>query len=416
MIRLELKIATRYLRSRRSSRLFSLITLIAGGGVTVGVMALVVVTGVMTGLQNDLREKILVASPHVRILTYGEGLRLDGWRNVVDTLRANPDVIAAAPFVLSQGLISAGHDYSEGAFVVGIYPDTGTASVTDLPRHFISGDLNFATTGAGVDGGIVLGKGLSQRLSAFPGDRVTVISPAGSKFNSAVGAFVPRYWSFEVSGLFETGMYEYDNSYAVLPFSLAQEFAGLEGAASGVEVRVTDPWIAGQMGRRFEEDLGYPYRAVDWREQNASLFSALQLEKLAMGLILLLIVIVAAFNIVSTLTMTVTDKTREIGILRAMGMSARSVRRIFRLQGAAIGIVGTVLGAGLGLLLAWLLDEKRLIELDPSLYFIDHLPVTIHSLDVLVIITASVTVAILATFYPSRRAAMLNPVEAIRYE
>jgi len=153
--RLELKIATRYLRSRRSSRLFSLITLIAGGGVTIGVMALIVVTGVMTGLQNDLREKILVASPHVRVLTYGEGLRLDYWRDVVDTLLTRPEVIAAAPFVLSQGLISAGHDYSEGTYVIGIYPDTGTASVTDLPRHFISGDLNFATTGADVDGGML---------------------------------------------------------------------------------------------------------------------------------------------------------------------------------------------------------------------------------------------------------------------
>lgn len=416
MTRLELSIAARYLRSRRSSRLLSLITLIAGSGVTVGVMALVVVMGVMTGLQNDLREKILVASPHIRILTYGEGLRLEEWRQVVDTLMTDPAVIAAAPFVLSQGLLSAGADYAEGAYVLGIFPDTGTMSVTDLPRHFSSGDLTFAAESSGVDGGIVLGKGLAQRLSAFPGEVITLVSPAGSKFNSAVGAIVPKFWRFEVTGLFDTGMYEYDNSYAVLAFETAQEFAGLGTAASGVDVRVVDAWVAASVGERLEDRLRYPYRAVGWEEQNASLFSALKLEKVAMGLILLLIVIVAAFNIVSTLTMTVTDKMREIGILRAMGLSRRSVQQIFVLQGTAIGLVGTLLGSVLGVLVAWLIDRKQLISLDPSLYFIDHLPVTVEPLDLLAIIAASVTVAVVATIYPAKRAALLNPVNAIRYE
>lgn len=416
MKQLELSIAARYLRSRRSSRLLSLITLIAGSGVTVGVMALVVVMGVMTGLQNDLREKILVASPHIRILTYGDGLRLDDWRQVVDTLMTDPAVIAAAPFVLSQGLLSAGADYAEGAYVLGIFPDTGTTSVTDLPRHFTSGDLTFVTESGDVDGGIVLGKGLAQRLSAFPGEVITLVSPAGSKFNSAVGAIVPKFWRFEVTGLFDTGMYEYDNSYAVLAFETAQEFAGLGTAASGVDVRVVDAWVAASVGERLEDRLHYPYRAVGWEEQNASLFSALKLEKVAMGLILLLIVIVAAFNIVSTLTMTVTDKMREIGILRAMGLSRRSVQQIFILQGTAIGIVGTLLGSVLGVLVAWLIDRKQLISLDPSLYFIDHLPVTVEPLDLLAIIAASVTVAVVATIYPAKRAALLNPVNAIRYE
>lgn len=416
MGRLELTIANRYLRSRRSSRLVSLITLIATGGVTVGVMALIVVMGVMNGLQSDLREKILVASPHLRITTYGEGLRLDDWREVLERVRRQPGVVAAAPFVLSQGLLSAGADYSQGAYVLGMDPDTGTTAVTSLPRHFVRGDLSFRTTRSEVDGAVVLGRRLAERMSAYPGDTVTMVSPVGSKFNAALGAFVPRFWRFEVTGYFETGMYEYDNAYVVLPLDVAQRYAGLGDAVTGLDVRLNDPWRARKIGPALEDTLGYPYRAIDWQTQNASLFSALQLEKLAMGFILLLIVIVAAFNIVSTLTMVVTDKTREIGILRAMGLPAASVRRVFILQGAVIGLVGTVLGTALGMLLARLVDQRHLIALDPSVYFIDHLPVRVDPVDLALIVAASVVVATLATVYPARQAAGLAPVEAIRYE
>lgn len=416
MTRLEWALAGRYLRSRRASRFVSLITGIAIGGVTVGVMALIIVLGVMNGLQNDLREKILVASPHLRLLTYGEGLRLDNWHAMLDSVRAYPGVQAAEPFVLTQGLISAGHDYTEGAYVLGIEPDTGTRAVTSIAQHFVRGDLRFATTRDDVDGGVVLGRRLAERLSAFPGAKITMVSLPGSKFNRALGTFVPKFWSFEVTGLFDTGMYEYDNSYVVMRRALAQRFAGLDTAVTGIEIRIAHPEAAGTVATQMEDAFGYPYRVLDWQSQNHSLFSALKLEKLAMGLVLLLIVLVAAFNIVSTLTMVVADKTREIGILRAMGLSARAIRRVFVLQGAVIGLIGTALGTGLGLAVAQIVDKSGLIRLDPSVYFIDRLPVQVNPLDLLTIILASLAIAILATIHPARQAARLEPVDAIRHE
>jgi lipoprotein-releasing system permease protein len=409
-------IAGRYLRSRRASRFVSLITLIAVSGVALGVMALIVVIGVMSGLQRDLREKILVANPHLRVLTYGEGLRLDDWAKTLATVRRDPHVVAAAPFVLSQGMLSAGHDYTEGVAVIGMERDTGRAAVTGLAKSFVSGDLRFATRERDVDGGVVLGRRLAQRLSVYPGNVVTLISPAGSKFNPAIGAYVPRYWRFEVTGLFETGMYEYDNSYVVMPREVAQRFAGLGSAVTGIEVRVQDPWKAGEVALELETRLGYPYRALDWSAQNSQLFSALKLEKLAMAVILLLIVLVAAFNIVSTLTMTVGDRTKEIGILRAMGMTAGQIRRIFVTQGVVVGVVGTAVGTIGGVLLAAAVGTYHLISLDPTVYFIDHLPVDLAPTDVLTVIVASLAIAALATVYPSSQAARLQPVEAIRHE
>src|SRR5438132_8645593 len=210
---LEARIALRYLRSRRSSRLLSLITVIAVGGVTVGVMALVVVLGVMNGLQEDLRDKILVANPHLRVLTYGEGLRLEDWRRVLERVHRTPGVEAAAPFVLTQGLISAGHDYAEGVVVLGVEADTGARAVTSFARHFTKGDLTFKTTHADVEGGIALGTRLASKLTAFPGSVVTLVAPAGAKFNPSLGAYVPKFHRYEVTGIFDTGMYEYDNSW-----------------------------------------------------------------------------------------------------------------------------------------------------------------------------------------------------------
>ncbi|HTI05919.1 MAG TPA: FtsX-like permease family protein [Gemmatimonadales bacterium] len=414
--RLDLRVAARYLRSRRSSRLLSLITVIAVGGVTVGVMALVMVLGVMNGMQNDLREKILVVNPHLRVLTYGEGLRLDDWPDVEAKVRRSAGVVAVAPFVLSQGLISAGHDYAEGVAVVGMETDTGTRAVTSLPHYFTKGDLSFRTTQPGVEGGVAIGTRLASKLSAYPGDIITMVAPAGSQFNRSLGAFVPKYRRYEVTGLFETGMYDYDNSYVVMSRPTAQDFAGLGGAVTGLEVRLAHPERASEYAQQLESQLGYPYRALDWQLQNRSLFSALKLEKMAMGLVVFLICVVAAFNVVGTLTMVVRDKTREIGILLAMGMQRGRIRRVFLIQGVFVGLVGTALGAMLGLIGGASINRGHLIPIDPSIYFIDHLPVLNNPWDALAVIGASLVIATLAPLYPSTQAARLDPVKAIRYE
>src|SRR5213083_170724 len=413
---LEARIALRYIRSRRSSRLLSLITVIAVGGVTVGVMALVVVLGVMNGLQEDLRDKILVANPHLRVLTYGEGLRLDDWRRVLERVRRTPGVEAAAPFVLTQAGISAGHDYAEGVVVLGVEVDTGRRAVTTFASHLTKGDLRFRTTRPDVEGGIALGTRLATKLTVFPGDVVTLISPMGSRFNASLGTFVPKFRRYEVTGIFDTGMYIYDDSYVAMSLATAQQFASLDSAVTGLEVRLADPWDAKRFGERLESRLGYPHRAVDWQSQNASLFSALKLEKLAMGLVVFLICVVAAFNVVGTLTMAVRDKTREIGILVAMGMPRGRIRRVFLTQGVFIGLTGTVLGAVLGLIAGSLVNRGQLIPIDPSIYFIDHLPVLINPLDAVAIVAASLVIATLAPLYPSVQAARLDPVTAIRYE
>jgi lipoprotein-releasing system permease protein len=417
LTRLELAIARRYLRSRRGSRLLSLISVIAIGGVVVGVSALIVIMGVMNGLQRDLREKILVGAPDIRVLTYGDELRMDRWRAAMDKARRVPGVLAAAPVVMTQGLVGKrGNRFNTGAQIVGILPEgPGVPDVTSIRRHAVAGDFRFASAD-GRHRGAVLGKRLADVLNVYVGDHVVLVGQAGVKMNPVTGTPVPTLEEFEVTGVFETGMYEYDNSYLYIALDHAQQFAGLDSAVTGVELRTGDRWHAPDIADQVGQRLGFPYFTQDWQAQNASLFQALKLEKLGMSVILLLIVIVAAFNIVSTLTMVVTDKTREIGILKAMGLPARSVRRIFFLQGTVIGLVGTLGGLVLGLAASVALGHYKLIRLDPSVYYIDHLPVTTEPLDVIITVVASVAIAAVATLYPAIQAARLYPLEAIRHE
>ncbi|MBY0488960.1 MAG: ABC transporter permease [Gemmatimonadaceae bacterium] len=413
---IELGIAWRYLRSRRGSRLLSLISVIAIGGVLVGVSALIVIMGVMNGLQRDLREKILVGSPDLRVLPYGSDMRMVDWPAVRTKVMQVPGVVRAAPFITTQGLVRNLSGYQTGTQIVGIHPaDSAGSDVTTIRSHAILGDFSFRRDSIALPGA-VLGKLLASKLNAFPGDTVVLFGAAGLEMNASTGAIIPRVDTVVVSGVFETGMYEYDDAYLYIDLPVAQRFAGFGNDVTGIEVRTRDRWTAPAVADSIRASVDAPVRALDWQEQNRSLFQALKLEKLGMSVILLLIVLVAAFNIVSTLTMVVADKTREIGILRAMGMPATSIRRIFLMQGVVVGAVGTFGGLVLGLAVALLLEKYQLIALDPSVYFIDHLPVAMQLLDVVMIVVASLAISALATLYPASQAAKLYPVEAIRHE
>jgi lipoprotein-releasing system permease protein len=413
---LERRIALRYLRGQRGTRNASLQTVISIGSITLGVSALIVVLGVMNGLRNDLRDRILVGSPELRVLTFGTTLQIADWQAQLARIRRDPDVVAAAPEVDAQSLVMNSAGFPEGVFVAGLEPGVGTRQVIHLDSAMTEGDLNFKPTlpKDSVDGAVVIGKRLADHLSAYPGDIISMIPPVTHR-NRITGEFdVPRSWSMEVTGVFETGMYIYDNSYVVMDRATAQRFVGLDTAVSAIGVRVRDPWRVAAVGDRLTAALGYPFRVETWQSQNSTLFSALQLEKLAMGLVIFFIMIVAAFNIVGTLTMVVAFKTREIGILEAMGLPARGVARVFLAQGAVVGLLGTGLGLVLGLAVAFLVDKR--IHIDPTIYFIDRLPVRVEVTDVLVVVVASIAVAVLATIPSSRRAAALQPVEAIRAE
>jgi lipoprotein-releasing system permease protein len=414
---LELAIAWRYMRSRRGSRLLSFISVIAIAGVIVGVGALIVIMAVMNGLQRDLREKILVGSPDVRVLTWSADMRMPQWRTTLDSVRNIPDVLAAAPVVLTQAMVQPPKNPPEAAQVVGIEPEgRGVPDITTIRQHATLGDFRFASAD-GMRRGVVVGRLLADRLGVFPGDKILMVGPAGAKPNAITGTIIPQFREFEVTGIFDTGMFEYDDKYLYMSIAAAQDLAGLGDAVTGVEVRTPTREDAPIVAERIDNVFGsFNVRVIDWQQQNGSLFKALKLEKLAMGVILLLIVIVAAFNIVSTLTMVVTDKTREIGILRAMGMRAGSIRRIFLVQGLVIGAVGTLIGGVIGLAASIGLGTYKWIKLPPEVYFIDHLPATTEPLDVAMIILASLAIAGVATLYPAVQASRLLPIEAIRHE
>jgi len=410
----EFYVALRYLKTKRKRRSISLNTFISMGGVTLGVAALIATLAVMTGFSEDLREKIVGTTSHIIVMDRTRD-GLPNYQDLLTQVLEVPHVVSAAPFVNSQVLLTTEVGVS-GVVIRGIDPDS-EGTVTELPSYMREGTLDLLKdepidpeTG-NPERGIILGKELAGRLGAFFGEEITVISPS-----SVIGPFgmVPKMRRFHVVGIFDSGMYEYDSSLAYISLSSAQEFFDMGDTVTGLEIRVDDIFIADQVAGSIQNKLGFPYGARDWMQMNRNLFSALKLEKIMMFIILILIILVASFNIVSTLTMIVVEKSREIAILKAMGANRRGVMRIFMIDGLIIGLVGTVIGIPLGYGACQLL--QTFITLPSDVYYISHIPVIIRASDVSLVSVSAILISFLATLYPSFQAANLEPAEALRYE
>ncbi len=417
MKRLDWYIARHYLGAGATGRLLSLITWIALGGLTVGVTALVVVMAIMSGMQQELRDRILDTTPHIYVMQRSESVRLHDWQSVLGRVLEVDGVASAAPFIQSEVSLvrvdSLGRTTQSASFY-GVDANADGGAATEMERQIAAGVLDLEEPESGLPP-LLLGTDLAEALSAQRGDTLVVVSFENLSF--FLGAPEASIRQFEVTGTFATGMYQYDRRNAYTTLSAAQELLGLDpGTAGAIGARATDAELAGEVATSLRQGLGPSYFVQSWQSQNSALFQNLELTKLAMQLILFLIVLVAAFNIVSTLVMVVSDRTREIGILKAMGMTGSGIVRVFVLQGAWIGIVGTLLGAVAGVGLAWAIGAFELISLPAEVYYVDHLPTVIRWSDVALIVVGSIAISFLATVYPARRAAGLDPVEAIRDE
>jgi len=410
----ELFIGLRYTRAKRRNHFISFISLISMCGIGLGVAALIVVLSVMNGFQKELRTRILGVASHVQIS--GPGGELAAWQQAADQAAQHPQVRAAAPYVAAQGMLSFDQTV-RGVLVRGILPDA-EEKVADFNQYMRGGSMQVLKPG---EFGIVLGAELARALQVFIGDKVTLIAPQGLVTPAAI---LPRLKQFKVVGLFEAGMYEYDSGLALVHLADAQALYRMEDRVSGVRLKLDDLFAAPRVARELLSRVEGDVRIVDWTRSHANFFRAVQIEKNVMFIILLLIVAVAAFNIVSTLVMAVTDKESDIAILRTLGASPGSIMQVFIVQGALIGVIGLALGLAGGIALALNIDVvvpaiERLFNtqfLAKEVYYISELPSDLQWRDVGVIAAVSFVLTLLATLYPSWRASRVNPAEALRYE
>ncbi|GBE37152.1 lipoprotein-releasing system transmembrane protein LolC [bacterium BMS3Bbin07] len=401
-------IALRYLKSKKKHRGISFNTVITTGGVAVGVMALLVVLSVMSGFHEDLRKKILGVNAHVVVLNYTGGI--ENHEKVIKELKTIPRVTGASPFVLGQVMVAKGKR-AHGVYLRGIEP-AYEDQTTSLREHMKEGTLDNLTEDSTLPG-IILGSELAGILGAYVGDEINVISPV-----QEIGpmGMLPRVRKFRVVGLFEVGMYEYDTNLALTSLKAAQEFFRTGDAVTGIELRIDDIYSAPEVRERVQEILGPTFYARDWMQMNKNLFSALKLEKFTMFVILTLIILVASFNIISTLIMNVIEKEREIAILKAMGATNRAIMAIFIFQGLMIGLAGTTIGVAGGYLLGYLLNTYEIIKLPADVYYLSSIPVKMNLSDFVAVSLSAICISFLATIYPAYQAARLNPVEPLRYE
>lgn len=404
-------IGGRYLRAKQKETFISLITILSVAGVTVGVMALIVVIAVMAGFESDLKQRILGVESHIVLMRHDGSF--PGYNKISKQINELHGVEAATPFIYSQIMLRSSTGVS-GAVLRGIDPESAGSVIKILKNSVLQNlkQIQRQESSKAFVPGIILGKELARNLGVLKGDAVYMISFRG--MISPIG-YLPAMKRFEVVGLFESGMYEYDGSLAYVNLKDAQKILNMKGSVTGIEVRVDDIYNARNIAKKIVSELGFPYWARDWMRMNHNLFSALKLEKTVMFIILALIVLVAAFNIASTLIMMVMGKTKDIAILKAMGAMDSSIRKIFIYKGMIIGAVGTSLGVCLGFIICKLLEKYKFIQLPGDVYYISTLPVRLEAMDVLMIASAAMVICFLATLYPANQASKLNPIEAIRY-
>ena len=404
----QLFIALRYLRSKKKHKGISVNTLISTGGVAVGVMALLVVLSVMSGFHEDLQKKILGVNAHVVILDY-KGT-MPEYKDIIEKLKGDKDIVSFAPFVLSQAMVSSGKN-AHGVFLRGIIPEM-EIKTTEVLNYIKEGNLKDLAPKDGVPG-IILGRELASSMGVFKGDTINVLSPVGE-----IGplGMLPKVKKFRVAAIFEVGMFEYDLNLVLTDIKPAQEFFGMKEDITGIELRLDDIYKAPVVRERIQEKLGFPLYARDWIQMHRNLFSALKLEKFAMFIILILIILVASFNIISTLIMNVIEKKREIAILKAMGATNNGIMTVFVLQGLFIGLFGTIIGVTGGYLLSYVLNTYQIIKLPADVYYLSHLPVKMNFFDFVTVSLSAIIISFLATIYPAWQAAKLDPVEPLRYE
>ena len=419
----ELFISLRHLRAKRSQKFISLNTWISVGGVALGVMALIVVIAVMSGFGKDLRDKILGTNSHV-VVTNITRTGMEDYEAIIEKVIKAEGVKAAARFILNQVMLTYGGN-AIGVVVRGVDP-VREAGVSDLEKNLVQGSLEMLgrpekSAGKSRRDGIILGKELARRLGLQRDDAVSMVAPASRVTPMGL---IPKIKLFKVVGFFESGMFEYDSNLAFISISSAQKFFSMKGKVSGIEIQVEDIEQADQVAAEIQHSLGFPYYTRDWMQMNKNLFSALRLEKIVMFIILILIILVAAFNIVSTLFMVVMEKNKEIAIMKSMGASQSSIMKIFSYQGVIIGITGTVIGCvggftvvpNLNEIVGFIEDLFGITAFPSDVYYLDKLPSEIQYFDSFLIVVFSIVICFLASLYPAWRASRLDPVEGLRYE